>query len=72
METITVTLELPVSAPLNATVRALEVARDAESDPKAKQVLATLAALASRGQMEMLAKSLRNSARVSFTAQGAK
>lgn len=59
METIKVTLELPVSAPLAATVRALEAARDAQDDPKMKQAVATLAALASRGQMEMMAKALR-------------
>ena len=55
VETITVTLELPVSAPL---VRALEAARDAQTDPKAKQALAAVAALASRGLVETLAKSV--------------
>ena len=30
METITVTLDLPVYAPLSSTVRALEMARDAQ------------------------------------------
>ena len=58
METITVTLELPVSAPLRSTVRALEAGRDAQADPKAKQALAMAAALASRGLIETLARSL--------------
>ena len=59
METISVTLDLPVSAPLTASVRALEAARDAQTDPRAKQVLATVTALASRGLIETLAKSVR-------------
>lgn len=59
METITVTLELPVSAPLSASVRALEAARDAQADPKARQALAAVAALASRGLIETLAKSAK-------------
>ena len=58
-ETITVTLDLPVLAPLSSTVRALEAARDAQADPKAKQALAMATALASRGLMETLARSLR-------------
>jgi len=49
LETIRVTLDLPVYAPLRATVRALEAARDAQADPMAKQALAMLAALAGRG-----------------------
>ena len=48
METVQVTIELPVSSPLKATVRALEAARDAQTDPKAKQALAAVTALASR------------------------
>ncbi|MEJ0076603.1 MAG: hypothetical protein WDO17_14340 [Alphaproteobacteria bacterium] len=59
METITVTLELPVSAPLSSTVRALEAARDAQADPRVKQALAVVTALASRGLVETLARSLR-------------
>ena len=59
METITVTLDLPVYAPLRSTVRALEIARDTQSDPKAKQALAMAAALASRGLVETLARSLK-------------
>ena len=59
METITVTLDLPVYAPLRSTVRALEMARDTQADPKAKQALAMAAALASRGLVETLAKSLK-------------
>jgi hypothetical protein len=59
METITVTLDLPVSAPLSASVRALEAARDAQTDPKAKQAVAAVAALASRGLIETLAKSAK-------------
>ena len=59
METITVTLSLPVSAPLRACVRALEAARDAQTDPKAKQALAMVTALASRGLVETLAQPLR-------------
>ena len=56
METITVTLDLPVSAPLSASVRALEAARDAQTDPKAKQALAAVVDLASRGVGRTLAK----------------
>jgi hypothetical protein len=59
VETITVTMDLPVSAPLSASVRALEAARDAQTDPKARQALAAVAALASRGLIETLAKSTR-------------
>jgi len=59
VETITVTLELPVSAPLSSTVRALEAARDAQADPKAKQAVAVVTALASRGLIETLARSLK-------------
>jgi len=63
VETITVTLELPVSAPLRSSVRALEAARDAQTDPKARQALAAVAALASRGLVETLAKSARSLSR---------
>ena len=59
METITVTLDLPVYAPLSSTVRALEAARDAQTDPETKQALAVVAALASRGLVETLARSLK-------------
>lgn len=59
MDTITVTLDLPVSAPLSASVRALEAARDAQTDPKAKQALALVTALASRGLIETLAKDVK-------------
>jgi hypothetical protein len=59
VETVTVTIDLPVSAPLSAAVRALEAARDAPTDPKAKQALATVTALASRGLIETVAKSTR-------------
>ena len=59
METITVTLDLPVYATQSSTVRALEAARDTQADPKAKQALAMVAALASRGLVETLAKSLK-------------
>jgi hypothetical protein len=62
VETITVTIDLPVSAALSSTVRALESARDAQTDPKAKQALAAVAALASRGLIETLARSLKRSA----------
>jgi hypothetical protein len=64
VETVSVTLELPVSAPLAATVRALEAARDAQSDGKAKQAMAALAALASRGLLEQLARSIKR--RITF------
>jgi hypothetical protein len=59
VETITVTLDLPVYAPLSSTVRALEAARDAQTDPETKQALAVVAALASRGLIETLARSLK-------------
>lgn len=59
VETVSVTLELPVSAPLSSSVRALEAARDAQTDPRARQVLAAVAALASRGLIETLARSLK-------------
>lgn len=59
MKTTTVTLDLPVYAPLSSTVRTLEAARDAQADPEAKQALAVVAALASRGLMDTLARSLR-------------
>ena len=59
METVQITLDLPVSAPLAATVRALEAARDAEVEPKRKQALATVTALASRGLIETMANPLR-------------
>jgi hypothetical protein len=58
VETITVTLDLPVYATLSSTVRALEAARDAQTDPRAKQALAMAAALASRGLVETQARSL--------------
>jgi hypothetical protein len=48
LDTVTITLELPVAAPLSSYVRILERARDAQIDISAKQVLA-LTALASRG-----------------------
>ena len=60
METISVTLDLPVAAPLSATVRALEAARDAQVDIKAKQALAVAAALASRGLVAQMARSLKS------------
>jgi hypothetical protein len=59
MKTISVTLDLPVLAPLSSTVRALEAARDAQTNPEAKQALAVVAALASRGLVETLARSLK-------------
>jgi hypothetical protein len=59
VETVTVTIALPVSAPLSSTVRALEAARDAQTDLKTKQALAVVAALASRGLIGTLAKSLQ-------------
>jgi len=58
MEKVTVTLDLPVYASLSATVRALEAARDAQTDVSAKHALAMAAALASRGLVVTLAKSL--------------
>jgi hypothetical protein len=60
VETVQVTIELPVSAPLKATVRALEAARDLQTDPAAKQALAAVAALASRGLVETLARSMKS------------
>jgi hypothetical protein len=62
METVTVTLELPVSAPLESYVRALEAARDEYSDPRAKQALAAATALASRGLVQTIAQSLKSAA----------
>lgn len=59
MQTVKVTIDLPVYAPLSATVRALEALRDAQTDPEAKQALAVVAALASRGLVETLARSLK-------------
>jgi hypothetical protein len=59
VETVKVTIELPVSAPLTSVLRALEAARDEQSDPSAKQALAAVAALASRGFMELRVRSLR-------------
>jgi hypothetical protein len=63
VETVTVTLELPVSASLSSYVRALEAARDAQTDPEAKQAVAAVAAPASRGLVETTqsTKSLRQS-----------
>jgi hypothetical protein len=59
METVKVTLELPVSATLSSYVRALEAARDEQVDPMAKQALAAVTALASRGLIETLARSMK-------------
>jgi len=59
MDTVTVTLELPVSATLSSYVRALEKARDAQVDPMARQALAAVAALASRALVETLARSMK-------------
>ena len=56
VETVTVTLELPVSTSLSSYVRALEVVRDAQTDPKAKQAVAAVTALASRGLEETIAR----------------
>jgi hypothetical protein len=50
------------SAPLSASVRALEAARDVQTDPKAKQALAAVADLASCGLIETLAKSAKTEA----------
>ena len=58
METVTVTLELPVSAPLGSYVRALEAARDAQTDQGAKQALAAVTALASRGLVITVGRSI--------------
>ncbi len=58
MEMVRVTIDLPVFAQLSTVVRALEAARDAQSDPNAKQALAVVTALASRGLLETLAKPL--------------
>jgi hypothetical protein len=59
LDTITITLELPVAASLSSYVRILERARDAQIDASAKQALAVLAALASRGLVVTLAKSIK-------------
>jgi hypothetical protein len=58
VETVTVTIELPVSAPLRSYVRALEAARDAQTDQRAKQALAAVTALASRGMIITVARSV--------------
>jgi hypothetical protein len=58
VETVTVTIELPVSAPLPSYVRALEAARDAQTDERAKQALAAVTALASRGMVITVGKSI--------------
>ena len=58
MESVTVTIELPVSAPLNSYVRALEAARDAQTDQRARQALAAVTALASRGMVITVGKSI--------------
>jgi hypothetical protein len=63
VETVSVTIELPVVAPLRLVVRALEYARDAQTDTSAKQALAAVAALASRGLMETLASATKNGGR---------
>jgi hypothetical protein len=60
VETVTVTLELPVSAPLKSYVRALEAARDEYTDPKARQALAALTTLASRGLVQTIAQSMKS------------
>jgi hypothetical protein len=65
LETVKVTIELPVSAQLTTVLRALEHARDSQIDPIAKQALAAVAALASRGFMETLARSLKAQGRSS-------
>lgn len=54
MEVVSVTLQLPVVATLQAYVRALEFARDAQTDSKAKQALAAVTSLASRGLVKTL------------------
>jgi len=59
VETVKVTIELPVYAPLSTTVRALEAARDAQIGSESRQALAIVAALASRGLVETLARSLK-------------
>jgi hypothetical protein len=59
--TVRISLELPVSATLSRYVRALETARDEQVDLSAKQVMAVLAALASRGLVVTLAKSIQGS-----------
>jgi hypothetical protein len=58
VETVTVTLELPVSAPLSSYVRALEASRDAQTDQGARQALAAVTALASRGLVITVGKSI--------------
>ena len=50
------TLELPVLAPLSSYVRALEAALDAQTDQKARQAVAAVTALASRGFFITVAK----------------
>jgi hypothetical protein len=60
VESVTVTIELPVSAPLRSYVRALEAARDAQTDQRATQALAVVTALASRGLIITLAKSVKS------------
>jgi hypothetical protein len=59
VETVRVTIDLPVFAQLSTVVRALEAARDAQADPNARQALALVTALASRGLIETLAKPLK-------------
>jgi hypothetical protein len=59
VENVTVTLDLPVSATLSSYVRALEAARDAQTDPRARQALAAVAALASRGLVQTVAQSVK-------------
>ncbi len=59
METVRVSIDLPVFAHLSTVVRALEASRDAQNDPNAKQALAVVTALASRGLLETLAKPLK-------------
>ena len=58
LETVTVSLVLPVSASLDGYLRALEIARDSYTDEKAKRALAAVAALASRGLVVSLASAL--------------
>jgi vancomycin resistance protein YoaR len=63
VETVQVTINLPVSAQLSTYLRALEAARDAQTDPRAKQALAAVTALASRGLVENLARSMNSAGR---------
>ena len=58
MESVTVTIDLPVAAPLPSYVRALEAARDAQTDQRARQALAAVTALAGRGLIITLARSV--------------